>query len=517
MQPTVNSPAGMPRLPGGAPSHQNSAGFASFAMLFSFPIMSFFLLAAALFRACVRDVAEPDIWWHLRNAQYLLQSHGLPRTDMYSLGAAGSPWINHEWLAELPFYLGFQWAGLRGLVAVYFSLLLLLFAGVYYRTSKAGENCKDAVLLSMAGILLGVVSIGPRMLLFGWLCMVGLLTLLDHFRRCDRGLGLLPPLFALWINLHGSWVYGMVVFGIAIVAGLVGGEWGQVAAVRWSPAQLRKLWLSLGASLAALFVNPFGYKLVLYPFDLLFRQQSNLKNIEEWQSVDFNTANGRLAMTVIFVVLAAAWLSRRQWRLDQVLLTGFALWGALSHVRLLFFAGLVLPPVLAHHIRFFSPYEREKDKPWLNAAIMAGVVAGLIWFYPSEAKLQQKISHKYPAAALSYMEQNHLTGRLFNSYGWGGYLEWYAPRLKPFIDGRADIFVYNGSFDEYLQVGRVQRPLEVLDKYQFDYVLYEPQTPLAYLLEHDPGWRTKYQDQTAVLFERVPMAATAPPAAGAPN
>jgi hypothetical protein len=255
----------------------------------------------------------------------------------------------------------------------------------------------------------------------------------------------------------------------------------------------------------------------LYPFDLLFRQQSNLKNIEEWQSVDFNTANGRLAMTVIFVVLAAAWLSRRQWRLDQVLLTGFALWGALSHVRLLFFAGLVLPPVLAHHIRFFSPYEREKDKPWLNAAIMAGVVAGLIWFYPPEAKLQQKISHKYPAAALSYMEQNHLTGRLFNSYGWGGYLEWYAPRLKPFIDGRADIFVYNGSFDEYLQVGRVQRPLEVLDKYQFDYVLYEPQTPLAYLLEHDPGWRTKYQDQTAVLFERVPMAATAPPAAGAPN
>ncbi len=75
----------------------------------------------------------------------------------------------------------------------------------------------------------------PRMLLFGWLCMVGLLLVLDRFRRTGKGLWLLPPLFALWINLHGSWVFGVIVLALTIVSGLVEGEWGLVVARRWSP------------------------------------------------------------------------------------------------------------------------------------------------------------------------------------------------------------------------------------------------------------------------------------------
>ncbi len=57
------------------------------------------------------------------------------------------------------------------------------------------------------------------MLLFGWLCMVGLLLVLDRFRLSERGLWLLPPLFALWINFHGSWVFGVAVLGATIASG----------------------------------------------------------------------------------------------------------------------------------------------------------------------------------------------------------------------------------------------------------------------------------------------------------
>jgi hypothetical protein len=90
----------------------------------------------------------------------------------------------------------------------------------------------------------------------------------------------LPPLFALWINLHGSWVFGVIVLALTIASGLVAGEWGLVVARRWSPGELKNLLLALAASLAALFVNPFGYKLVLYPFDLLFRQQGAVQAVE---------------------------------------------------------------------------------------------------------------------------------------------------------------------------------------------------------------------------------------------
>ena len=45
------------------------------------------------------------------------------------------------------------------------------------------------------------------------------------------------------------------------------------------------------------------------------------------------------------------------------------------------------------------------------------------------------------------MQEHQLSGRIFNQYVWGGYMEWNAPELKTFIDGRADIFVSNGVFE----------------------------------------------------------------------
>src|ERR1700746_3821450 len=57
-----------------------------------------------IFTLYKRDLNDPDIWWHIRNAQYLFQNHQLPRADVYSFTVPGHPWINHEWLAEIPYY-----------------------------------------------------------------------------------------------------------------------------------------------------------------------------------------------------------------------------------------------------------------------------------------------------------------------------------------------------------------------------------------------------------------------------
>ena len=141
---------------------------------------------------------------------------------------------DYEWLSEVSLFLGFKTMGLQGILTVYFAVLVLIYVGAYYRSCRAGADCKDATLLTLLAIFLGVVSIGPRTLLFGWLCMTGLLLVLDRFQRTGKGLWLLPPLFALWINLHGSWVFGMVVLVLAIASGLVEGEWGLVVARRWS-------------------------------------------------------------------------------------------------------------------------------------------------------------------------------------------------------------------------------------------------------------------------------------------
>src|ERR1019366_3884255 len=260
---------------------------------------------------------------------------------------------------------------------------------------------------------------------------------------------------------------------------------------------------------AALFVNPFGYKLVLYPYTLLLPQKGVMQHIEEWQPVHFSTVNGKLALIVIFALLVAALFSRRPWTLDEALLTAFAVWTALSHVRFLFFAGLILVPILAPRLKLFPPYERDLDKPWLNAGIIAAVVGGLIFFFPSAAQLQQKVDEEYPKAALDFMQRQHINGRIFNQYKWGGYMEWNAPALKTFIDGRADIFVYNGVFEDFLSATALEHSFEILDKYKIDYVFLQPKEPLDYLLEHSSSWHPIYSDKVAVLFERTPAKAAA--------
>lgn len=478
---------------------------------FSFPVMCFSLLCVVIYNYSLSGFEESDIWWHLRNARTLIQNDVFLRSDTYSFTALGSSWINFEWLAEIPYYLALHTFGLQGILLTYFAVLIAIFAGVYYRACRAGADCKDAAIATLGAICLGIVSMGPRTLLFGWLCMVALLLILDHLRQTQtgRGVWLLPPLFALWINLHGSWVFGFIVLGATIASGLVEGEWGLIVAERWSRPQLRRLLLVSCASVVALFLNPFGYKLVTYPFDLLLRQQSMMQYIDEWQPVDFGNVNGKLALAMIFAVLAAALFSRRRWRLDEALLTGFAVWTALSHQRFLFFAGLIIAPILAPRLKLFTAYDPELDKPWLNAIIIAGVIAALIVVFPSATQLRERVDVRFPKAALAFMQDNHLNGRLFNQYAWGGYIEWNAPEIKPGIDGRADIFVYNGVFNDFLGAMALNNSLATLDKYRIDYVLIGAREPMAYLLARSPAWQRRYSDNLAVLFERAASGANA--------
>lgn len=472
------------------------------ASTFSFPVMCMALLTVVVFRYCIRGIPESDIWWHMRNARYLLQNHHLPSVDTYSFSAFGSPWMNFEWLSEIPFFVAFSHIGLRGLLLVYFLVLTLIFAGVYYRCCRAGADCKDGAIATLGAICLGGVSMAPRTLLFGWLCMVVLLLVLDRFRDTSKGLWVLPLLFVAWINLHGSWVFGIVVLAITLGAGMTEGEWGVVIARRWSREELRQLQWSFAACLVALFVNPFGYKLVIYPYTLLLRHQGVMEYIDEWQPANFSTVNGILVFLLFVAVLASALFLRPRWRLDDVLLMSFALWAAVSHVRFLFFAGLIVMPVLAPQLKLFPPYERAADKPWLNAFIIVAMTGLIVFIFPSNGRLQDRVNAEYPDAALAFIKHQNISGRIFNQYKWGGYMEWNAPDLKPFIDGRADIFIYNGVFPDFLRATALEDSYSILDKYKIKYVLLEPNAPLVYMLSHSHNWNPIYKDNVAVLLER---------------
>jgi hypothetical protein len=483
-------------------------------LVFSFPAMLIALLLTLVFLLARGGKGDPDIWWHLRNAEYLLNSHHLPRVDMYSFTVAGHPWMNHEWLAEIPYYLAWRAGGLLGIRILEIGLLDLIFLALLYLCYKASGNIKAAVLAVCYSLFLATVSFGPRTILFGYLYMVILLILLQQFRLRGRAtLWAIPPLFCLWINTHGSWLLGMIIFSLTVAAGLLQGSWGQVQAERWTPAQLRALLLTGAASVAALFVNPFGPRLVFYPFDLAYRQKLNISHIAEWVSVDFHNFRGKVVLTLLVLLLLAALLRASRWTLAEVLLLLFGLYCGLTYIRFLFLLGILVAPILARILDFVPPYNRQIDKYLLNALLILAMAGGMARFRPRGADIQNAVAEDYPAGVLPYLKAHPPSGPLLNFYLWGGYLGWQDRSLKVFIDSRVDIFEYAGVLQDYLDLLAVKKPMDILDKHKICSVLFTPDEPLTYVLEHDPGWKVRYRDATCVLLERVDAA---PAAAGGP-
>jgi hypothetical protein len=456
-----------------------------------------------------KGIQDPDIWWHLRNAEYLFQHHQLPRQDMFSFTVAGYPWINHEWLAEIPYYLAWRAAGLVGVKSLTIAVIELIFLSLLYLCYQESRNFKASVAACCLSIFLATVSFGPRTVLFGYLYLVVLLIILQRFRQKGTApLWLIPPLFCLWINTHGSWSLGLVVFGVIAVAGLAKGTWGRVEAAPWTPAQWRKLLITGLASVAALFLNPYGSRLVLYPLDLAFRQKLAVAHVAEWVSVDFHDSLGRLVLGVLVSLLLGALLRSRRWTLAELGLLLFGLYCGLTYIRFLFLFAILGAPVIAKLLDFLPPYRPEDETPLVNAVVILLLIGAMLYYWPKSAGLERSVEQHYPAQVLPFLKAHPPAGPMLNFYLWGGYLGWNDRNVKVFIDGRSDIFEYEGILRDYLDLLSVKEPKSILDKYHIRYVLFPVAEPLTYVLEHDPEWKVVYRDQLSVMLERTVKVST---------
>ena len=471
--------------------------------VFPFQVVLTMIVLAVPFLLARTGMNDPDIWWHLRNAEYLVQHHHIPDHDMYSFTVPAYPWINHEWLSEVPYYLAWKSFGVVGLKTLSLVLIWAILLGLLYLAYQESGNFKAAVTACCFAAFLSSVSFGPRTILFGYGYLVVLLIVLQRLRQKGTGpLWILPPLFCVWANTHGSWLIGLIIFSVVIVAGVVSGSWGLIHAARWNRPQLRNLAITWIATVAALFVNPFGTRLVTYPLDLAFRQKLNIAHVAEWVSVDFHTIRGKLVLGLIIVLLLTALVRCVRWTLAEVLLLFFALYSGLTYVRFLVLLAIVAAPIIAKALDFFPSYRREFETPIVNAVVVIAMLCAMIHYWPKAAELRHSVDENYPTEALTYLKAHPPSSPMLNAYLWGGYLGWQDRNIKVFIDSRVDIFEYTGVLQDYLNLLSLQDPQGTLDKYRIRSVLFPRDEPLTRVLQMDPRWKTTYSDNLAVLLER---------------
>jgi hypothetical protein len=474
-------------------------------VVFSFPVMLGLALTVLTVLTVRNRFDDPDLWWHLKIGELIWSTHSLPHADAYSFTAANHPWIAHEWLSEVLIYGAYRAGGYSGLMVWLCAMPSLVFVLVYTLCSLYSGNAKVSLLGGMLAWFCGTVGLAIRPHILGYLFLVLELLAVHLARtRSPRWLWALPPLFALWVNCHGSFVMGFMVLGIFLICSQFEVRAGLLIGSRWPAEQRRLLAVTSVVSLGALFLNPVGWRLVLYPFDLVFNQKQNLSSVAEW--LPLNLLDPRAA--VLFGV--AAWLflmvlvRRAELRLEELAMLALGFGLAIRHNRMLFLFGILAAPVVCRLLRnAWDRYDPARDLRWANAVMIAASVWIIAAAFPTLGQIQAQVRKGSPVQAVEYIRRTGLTGRMLNAYEFGGYLIWALPEQKVFIDGRCDLFDWTGVLGEYGRWTNLSEdPKLLLDKYRINYFLWRKGAPEERVLQYLPGWRKAYDDEVATIFVR---------------
>jgi hypothetical protein len=453
---------------------------------------------------CLRD---PDLWWHLADARQLTSTHHFMTREVNSFTVGGQPWVNPEWLAELPYWFGYQALHLRGIYLVEWLMIGANLVFMYWRAYRRSGHAGAAWWAAGLAFLLISVNSGPRTIAMAYIAMSAELGILEAAERGKtKALWLLPPLFCIWVNLHGSWLIGLALLVLYILCGVFGLKKGIIEQEAFTAAERNRFLTVLGISVGALFINPYGWRLAWNPIDMMFNQKLNIANVMEWKPLDLTTVAGIAAFAAMCLMVICNAIQGRKWRVYELAFVFFAWYAALSHMRFLFMAAVLTTPMLAVDLRrAFNLGSDEKTIPAANAFMVAAAAIAFLFIFPSEKKLDAKLGTFFPLKTLASIQPSW---RTFNADVVGGMMTFQS---KPdFIDSRFDIFEHQGVLAGYLQVMYLIRPLEILDQYKIDHVLVTDDMPISYLLKRTAGWSEVEQETTGkdlyVMFARTPGA-----------
>jgi hypothetical protein len=456
-------------------------------------------------------IADTDIWLHLMTGRHTLEHRALTVPDPFSYtsnidspqypGEAKTRYFNltHEWMAQIVMYLIYSVAGFPGLVLVR-ALLLIAFCGlvglmVWWRTQGFYRSL-------VATIAAGAVAINfqqsrPFLITFLFLAV----TMAIAERR--RWMWALPAVFLIWANCHGGYFMGWVMIGAYCLEALIRRQ-------PWK--EQRELWFVAVACFVASAINPNGLRVI----EIMFRYGASAiqsQNIE-WQHVAFWEPSAY--SFVLFGSLVMLVYARKRTRpVDWILYVPFAFASA-YYVRNTIFMGLVGAVLLFAYVP-----QIKRAIPHFVAPATLALAIGLGLFQGHAFQLRTA-DWMLPSAAADFLQAQHITGRIMNTYENGGYLVWRLwPSQKDFLDPRGL------SEQAYVDYGHVlnndptpgQSREEVLRKYgvevivingfdRFKGTVFNIAAALA-----DPSqteWKLMQADDKGVVFMRTPPTGTQP-------
>jgi len=478
----------------------------------------------------VRLLGDAGIGWHIRTGQRILATHAIPRVDSFSSTMAGKPWFAWEWLYDVIVGQVEATLGLNGVVWLTAVAIAAVFAWLFRLMISRGTNFLVAVVLVLLAVSASMIHFLARPHVVSWVFTLAWFWILDSSERDGfegedgagrRWLWALPLLMLVWVNLHGGFLVGFVLWGIF----LLGAIWtwfsareGRIEELLQKVAagkRVRSLaWVGL-LSLVASLVNPYGWKLHRHIYSYL-SNRFLMDHIDEFQSPNFHGAAQKCFLALLLIAVAVVAVRGRQLRLSAGLTVLFAVYAGLyasrnipvSSILLVMVVGPLLPSVgigRGFFQRMSSVEGGLRGHAWpiigiiVTLAIAAnGGRAGSSWLMDAHFS-----PTRMPREAVNYLERNHVPGPMLSPDYWGGYLIYRLyPGARVVVDDRHDLYGAE-FFKSYLKMMHGERGWEeFLDAHEASCVLLPRDDALATILAGTKGWRSIYVDDVAIAFVR---------------
>lgn len=514
---------------------------------------------APLLLVAAAPILTDDLWFHLGAGRAYASEGPWPAGDPMLHTARPEAPVQHEWLFGVAVHLADRAFGLHGLRAIHLLAVLALLAGVARQLQRVAPSVPWALLATAVYAALSwwrLAQFRPDLFSIGAALAVHALLLAPAGPPSWRRVGSFAALTLVWANVHSLFMVGLALV-VAVLLGLVLEEALARAAGADDPdrprrrARARRLLAALVLGAVAALANPRGVTQ-----HLTFLHSSLETGV--WQITDewthFHPLSWRaggyaetpvawaltnlLALGFLACALVAVLRIARERSIERVRefdAPGFGLGLAafvaiLVSIRFRWLAFLPLAYLLSAGARV--PRLRGAAAGWSAAAAtavlaialpLAGGAArwlGLVPRAPLEYLARSHVATKYHAEGVRFLAEAGIEGRLFNHYWMGGFLGyWLAPRLRTFVDGRAEHYPPDVLSDAQAIAGRLgaqadeSSHLDVLDRRRVD-VFFGVGTPPMGVgpgvgvytsdnLAGDPGWVLAFRAVDQALYFRA--------------
>lgn len=514
------------------------------------------LLVCALFGTLLLflnylPLRNTDIWGHVLIGRWIGEHQVMPAEDPFFPLAEGMRYVDYCWLAQVIFAKVEQYTdgkGLSNLFAVVVWLTYLLYARTFFLQSRSLAVTIGTLLVTLGVGWSRLTTIRPE--IFSLLSFAVLMWLLarrenwpipgdESSEVTDQSAAppgwllwlAVPPLFAAWANLHGTFVGGLITLGCYAL--------GRGCDVLLHTRSLRaaltdssfRRWILLTEwALAATLVTPYGVDLWIEV--LRFSGNPILRDITEWNSMVMLAVGGREFVGGIVLLMFVLRLSKRRvYAREVLLLLTFGLL-ALLQVRMVGWFAPVLGLVMAPHLADIAwrLWPARVDEAALAATLPPGelppgrsfrytlLCMTIAWIFFAFSGLGESVlgstrrndKSLYGSAPLeltAYLQEHPPEGLVFAPQWWGDWLMMKGPEgLKPFMTTNMHL-APRQVWNDYRRIAFADGSFDLtLDRYRVAKVVVDKQLQpqLAAAMIRLNGWVNEYEDEQAAVYRRAP-------------